>query len=68
MPLTVAGWGTTSEGGSLSDVPMRVDVPVVSHAQCEVAYGAGVIAAGMLCAGYDGGRRIRARATRAARP
>ena len=57
VPLTVAGWGTTSEGGSLSDVPMRVDVPVVSHAQCEVAYGAGAIADGMLCAGYDGGSK-----------
>ena len=55
--LTVSGWGTTSEGGQASDVPLRVRVPIVSNAQCNAAYGAGSITAGMVCAGFpDGGR------------
>merc|ERR1712013_608101 len=31
---TVSGWGTTSEGGSLAKVLMKVDVPVVSDDDC----------------------------------
>ncbi len=49
--VTVSGWGTTSSGGVISDQLRSVDVPVVSDAVCDVAYGAGSIAASMLCAG-----------------
>jgi len=51
QPLTVAGWGTTSAGGSLSDPAMEVTVPVVSNSDCESAYGTGQITSGMMCAG-----------------
>ena len=41
--LTVAGWGTTSEGGDGSTVPMHVDVPYarpyVPNAECDASYG-----------------------------
>jgi secreted trypsin-like serine protease len=36
--LTVAGWGTTSEGGSTSDRMREVSVPVVSDAKAQTAY------------------------------
>eukprot|EP00964_Phaeocystis_antarctica_P078878 scaffold49081_cov55-Phaeocystis_antarctica.AAC.1 len=35
---TVAGWGDTSEGGSLSDVLRSVDLKLLTNAQCET-YG-----------------------------
>ncbi len=37
--LTVAGWGTTSGGGSTSDRMREVSVPVVSDAKAREAYG-----------------------------
>jgi trypsin len=37
--LTVAGWGTTSEGGNTSDRMREVSVPVVSDARAQNAYG-----------------------------
>lgn len=37
--LTVAGWGTTSEGGRTSDRMREVSVPVVSDARAQSAYG-----------------------------
>jgi len=56
--VTVAGWGTTSEGGSLSDEVMHVSVPVVSNAQCNAAYsGIAQISDGMLCAGLKQGSK-----------
>jgi trypsin len=36
--LTVAGWGTTSEGGTGSDRMLEVRVPVVSDAGAQAAY------------------------------
>merc|ERR1719402_1487393 len=36
---TVSGWGTTTEGGSLGKVLMKVTVPVVSDDDCRDAYG-----------------------------
>lgn len=36
--LTVAGWGTTSEGGNTSDRMREVSVPVVSDAKAKTAY------------------------------
>jgi len=52
---TVSGWGTTSEGGSLAKVLMKVEVPVVSDAKCRDAYGQSDIADSMICAGTDEG-------------
>merc|ERR1711913_207164 len=51
---TVSGWGTTSEGGSLAQVLMKVDVPVVSD-DCRGSYGQEDIADSMICAGLDQG-------------
>ena len=48
---TVSGWGTLSSGGTSPDALQYVDVPVVSEAECEAAYGAGDITDGMICAG-----------------
>ncbi len=36
--LTVAGWGTTSEGGNIADRMREVQVPVVSDAKARTAY------------------------------
>merc|ERR1712183_903441 len=52
---TVSGWGTTSEGGSLAQVLMKVEVPVVSDDDCRGAYGQSDIANSMICAGLDEG-------------
>lgn len=52
---TVTGWGTTSEGGSISESLMQVDVPVLGPSSCrETAYGT-AISDNMLCAGFDDG-------------
>merc|ERR1712215_216220 len=52
---TVSGWGTTSEGGSLGKVLMKVTVPVVSDDDCRGAYGVSEIADSMICAGLEQG-------------
>jgi trypsin len=53
---TVAGWGTTSSGGSTSPTNLlKVNVPVVSRATCRAAYGTSAITDRMFCAG-EGGR------------
>merc|ERR1712013_247887 len=52
---TVSGWGTTSGGGSLAKVLMKVDVPVVSDDDCRGSYGQDEIADSMICAGLDAG-------------
>ena len=54
---TVSGWGTTSEGGSLARVLMKVEVPVVSDEDCRDAYGQSDITDSMICAGLpEGGK------------
>ncbi|XP_046644572.1 trypsin-1-like isoform X2 [Daphnia pulicaria] len=53
--VTVAGWGTTKEGGNLSNVLLKTTVPVVSDEDCRLIYGAGLIVDSMLCAGYTSG-------------
>jgi len=50
---TVTGWGTTTEGGSISQVLREVTLPVVSNAFCNTAYGS--ITARMICAYQTGG-------------
>lgn len=52
---TVSGWGTTSEGGHLASVLMKVDVPVVSDEDCRASYGENDVADSMICAGLDEG-------------
>ncbi len=56
---TVAGWGTTSESGYISNVLMKVDVPYVTQEVCQKAYEENKyeITESMLCAGYpEGGK------------
>ena len=47
--VTVAGWGTTSEGGRQSRYLQAVVVPLVSNALCQKSYG--FINDGHICAG-----------------
>jgi trypsin len=51
---TVTGWGTLSSGGSSPDQLQKVDVPVVSDADCRAAYGTTSIKDYMICAGEEG--------------
>ncbi|RJQ69922.1 serine protease [Pseudonocardiaceae bacterium YIM PH 21723] len=54
---TVLGWGTTSEGGDLSDNLLQVTVPFVSDNTCTTAYKGDFKADTMVCAGFkDGGK------------
>jgi trypsin len=56
VDFLTAGWGTTSEGGSPSDTLLKVMVPLVAKAECDIAYP-GKITDRMVCAGYeDGGK------------
>ncbi|OXA40118.1 trypsin alpha-3 isoform X1 [Folsomia candida] len=51
--LVVCGWGTTSQGGSLSALLLKVTVPFVNTATCQQAYGSQIVP-GMICAGTGG--------------
>ena len=53
--MTVSGWGATSQGGSQAQVLMSVDVPGVTNAKCQQAYGESSITDAMMCAGRDEG-------------
>ena len=50
-PLTVIGFGRTSEGGSSSNRLKQVKVPYVSHEKCRSVYGNTIRKETMLCAG-----------------
>jgi len=52
--VTTAGWGTLKEGGGVSSVLMKVNVPLVSDKRCEAAYPR-AISDRMICAGFDKG-------------
>ena len=52
---TVTGQGTTSAGGSIANTLRKVDVPVVSDADCRKSYGQSSIYDSMICAGLDAG-------------
>ena len=53
----VSGWGTTSEGGSMARVLMKVEVTILSAEDCFLAYDGVGITGGMMCAGDpDGGK------------
>jgi len=45
------GWGTTSYGGSLSDVLLEIELKVVTKTECKAAMGESSIIDGMVCAG-----------------
>ncbi|XP_032778042.2 trypsin alpha-3 [Daphnia magna] len=52
---TVSGWGTTSSGGSISNVLLSVDIPIISDDDCNAIYTTNAkpksIYESMLCAG-----------------
>jgi len=50
----VLGWGAIRENGPSSDQLLRVDVPIISNAECSRNYGGG-ITGNMICAGYEQG-------------
>ncbi|CAH2040763.1 unnamed protein product, partial [Iphiclides podalirius] len=52
---TVAGWGTTEEGGSVSNVLREVTVPIISNDDCRMSNYKDRITENMLCAGIDEG-------------
>lgn len=55
VDFVTAGWGTTSEGGGVSKILMKVTVPFVNKETCSAAYDG--ITDSMLCAGYkEGGK------------
>jgi trypsin len=51
---TIAGWGTTSEGGDTPDTLQEAQVPITSDATCAAAYS-DFDPATMVCAGYPQG-------------
>lgn len=51
----VSGWGTTSEGGSLSASLRSVTVPIVSRADAQASYGSASITTNMIAAGLSQG-------------
>jgi len=54
-PVTVAGWGATSEGGSAATTLKKLTVPVISNSECNKPYN-GDITDSMICAGkLEGG-------------
>jgi len=52
--LTTIGFGTTSQGGSLSDDLLQVTVNYVPHGECSQFYGNEVLENEMLCAAAPG--------------
>merc|ERR1711881_403888 len=53
-PFVVSGWGTTSEGGSISSTLKAVTVPHVTDESCNESYTGAVVGDVMICAGEAG--------------
>jgi secreted trypsin-like serine protease len=53
--FTIAGWGSTREGGPQQRYLMKATVPFVSDASCNASYGGAIIPAEEICAGYAAG-------------
>jgi secreted trypsin-like serine protease len=51
-PVTVIGWGLTSEGGSASSVLRQVSIPIVAQDDCAETYA---LTENMICAGFEEG-------------
>ncbi len=55
--LEITGWGATAEGGAVVDSLRKAEVSYVATETCNVAQAYnGRIKAGMMCAGFEGGR------------
>ncbi|MEV6649678.1 serine protease [Streptomyces sp. NPDC051219] len=50
--FTVAGWGAATEGGGQQRYLRKANVPFVSDATCQQAYGSSLVAGEEICAGY----------------
>ncbi|XP_012155514.2 trypsin-1 [Ceratitis capitata] len=50
----VAGWGLTSQDGSVSSILREVAVPIITNAQCRATAYKSMIVSTMLCAGVVG--------------
>ncbi|WP_030748201.1 trypsin-like serine protease [Streptomyces griseus] len=53
--FTVAGWGAAREGGAQQRYLLKADVPFVSDASCQSAYGSDLVPSEEICAGYSQG-------------
>lgn len=53
--FTIAGWGSTREGGAQQRYLLKATVPFVSDSSCDASYGGDVIVAEEICAGYAAG-------------
>ena len=51
--MTVSGWGALDEGGFSPDILQKVEVPIVSDAECDDAYSSfgGIDFDAHICAG-----------------
>ncbi|XP_076450270.1 uncharacterized protein LOC143286546 [Babylonia areolata] len=52
---SVAGWGRVQEGGLTSDVPLKVDLPVLPQSTCSAVYG-GKYGDDQICTGGEEGK------------
>ncbi|XP_048365632.1 plasma kallikrein [Sphaerodactylus townsendi] len=53
----VTGWGYTSERGEIQDVLQKVNIPLITNAECQLRYRDFNIHSKMVCAGYrEGGK------------
>ncbi|MGW8886128.1 S1 family peptidase [Streptomyces sp. NPDC055749] len=53
--FTVAGWGAAREGGGQQRYLLKANVPYVSDADCQDAYGGSLVPGEELCAGFEAG-------------
>ncbi|XP_046638363.1 trypsin-1-like isoform X2 [Daphnia pulicaria] len=54
MNAVIAGWGTTSFGGSLSSTLLKANVTILANSKCAAQYGSTFVGANMLCAAAPG--------------
>ncbi|KAI2805029.1 hypothetical protein BLOT_004018 [Blomia tropicalis] len=54
---TVVGWGTTREGGQISQKLQQVQIPIISNEKCSQKYNRMNIRMGQICAAYEEGGR-----------
>lgn len=55
---TVIGWGRLGERKKSSNILQKVDVPIISNADCkEMGYSPEKITGNMICAGYREGQQ-----------
>jgi len=54
LDVTTIGWGATSEGGEGSDILLEVELDLVDHNFCNVAYQGDIYETSMICASRRG--------------